>query len=88
MMLRRIFVAALLLFPVAACAQDLSRLTVQEVAQKLHQKNVYIYDNNAQERFQKSHVPGAKWLNPYDVKPRDFPADKSATLIFYCASEH
>jgi hypothetical protein len=72
-----------------ACAEDkFGRLTVQEVQQKLTQKNVFLFDNNARSRWQKGHVPGAKWLDPGDYAESELPSDKSATLVFYCANEH
>ena len=63
-------------------------LTVQEVNQKCAQQNVFIYDNNEQARWVQGHVPGAKWIDPGKIKASDLPADKTATLIFYCANEH
>jgi Rhodanese-like domain len=81
-------VLALLFLTPAAGAEEFGSLTVQQVSARLQDKNFLVYDNNNYERFQKGHVPGAKWLNPYAVKASDLPADKSATLVFYCASEH
>ena len=78
----------LLLAAPLAAAEEFGSLSVQQVSSRLKEKNFYVFDNNAQERFQKSHVPGAKWVNPYALEARDLPADKSATLVFYCASEH
>jgi hypothetical protein len=70
-------------------ASELKTLTVDDVAAKLaaHTPNTFIYDNNDQERWAKSHVPGAKWLKHTAVTAADLPADKGATLIFYCSSE-
>jgi hypothetical protein len=72
----------------ATAGEEFGSLTPQQVSARLHEKGFYVFDNNNNERFQKSHVPGAKWLNPYAVKATDLPADKAATLVFYCASEH
>jgi hypothetical protein len=47
-----------------------------------------IFDNNHHERFDKGHIPGAKWVDFKDVKATDLPADKDATLVFYCSNEH
>jgi rhodanese-related sulfurtransferase len=63
-------------------------LTPQEVAAKLKQKNVYVFDNNDPEVYKQGHVPGAKWLHPSEYDPKSLPADKNATLIFYCHNEH
>jgi rhodanese-related sulfurtransferase len=68
--------------------QPFGELTVQEVAQRRAQPNVYVFDNNTPERFKHGHVPGAKWVSPSRVSAGDLPADKSATLIFYCANPH
>ena len=81
-------VLALLFLAPAACADEFGSLTVQQVSTRLKDKAFFVFDNNNYERFQKGHIPGAKWLNPYAVKAGDLPTDKSATLVFYCASEH
>jgi hypothetical protein len=91
MRIMKIFVALLMLLPGLALAEAppaFGSLTPQEVAAKLKQKNVYVFDNNPEERWKQSHVPGAKWLHPNEFKPEQLPTDKSATLIFYCANEH
>jgi hypothetical protein len=81
--------ASSLAFAVPAVADEaFGQLTVQEVAAKQKEKNVFIFDNNQEARFKKSHVPSARWLNPFNLQASDLPADKSATLIFYCANEH
>ncbi|HEY1696616.1 MAG TPA: rhodanese-like domain-containing protein [Polyangiaceae bacterium] len=73
------------------CAKstDLKSLTVDEVATRIaaHDGKTYVFDNNPKDRFEKSHVPGAKWLDYDNVTAADLPADKGATLVFYCASE-
>jgi hypothetical protein len=80
---------AFLLWTLPAVAnEEFGSLTVQQVAARLKEANFFVYDNNNHERFQKSHVPGARWLDPYAVKAADLPSDKSATLVFYCANEH
>ena len=35
-----------------------------------------------------SHIAAAKWVRFSDVTAGDFPAEKDATLVFYCANEH
>ena len=47
-----------------------------------------LIDNNSLERWKSSHIPGAKWVLYDEVKASDLPADKTATLVFYCANEH
>ncbi len=81
--------AALALLAGAARAEEkLATLTVDEVAAKVGQKNVYFFDNNPRELWASGHVPGAKWVKYDAVTAADLPSDKSATLIFYCANEH
>jgi hypothetical protein len=73
---------------VAGAAEGFGRLTPQQVHAKLGQKNVYVFDNNAKDAFTAHHLPGATWLDPSSYDPKALPADKSATLIFYCMNEH
>jgi rhodanese-related sulfurtransferase len=85
------FVATLLLaVPLVAHASDsgFGSLTPQEVAAKLKQKNVYVFDNNDPDVYKAGHVPHAKWVHPSEYDAKELPADKSATLIFYCHNEH
>lgn len=77
-----------LAFPAAARAENLASLTPQEVKAKLGTKGFYVFDNNEPEQFKVAHVPGAKWLNPTDYDPKALPADKNATLVFYCFNPH
>lgn len=63
-------------------------LSVAEVAKRRTEPGFYIYDNNYKEAFAKGHVPGAKWLDPREMTAKDLPADKEATLVFYCANVH
>jgi hypothetical protein len=84
-----LLVSFLLVVPVVAYGSDVGfgSLTPQEVAAKLKQKNVYVFDNNAPEVYKDAHVPHAKWLHPSEYDAKELPADKSATLIFYCHNE-
>jgi hypothetical protein len=70
-------------------SSDLKALTIDEVDARiaLHDGKTFVYDNNPADRYAKSHLPGAKWLDQDHVTATDLPADKGATLIFYCASE-
>lgn len=73
---------------VAGAAEGFGRLTPQEVHARLGQKNVYVFDNNAHDAYVAAHVPHAKWLDPASYDAKELPADKNATLIFYCHNEH
>ena len=64
---------------------DIPALTVADVAARLGEPGFHVIDNNGQGRFQRSHVPGAKNLNAHLYEAADLPADKTATLVFYCS---
>lgn len=87
--LRLGLVSVLLLAPwVARASEGFGSLKPAEVAARLQQKNVYVFDNNTVEMFKAGHVPHARWLHPSEYEAKELPADKSATLIFYCHDEH
>ena len=64
---------------------DIRELTVSEVAARLGQPGFFVFDNNGESRWKRSHVPGAKNLNPHLFEASDLPSDKTATLVFYCS---
>ncbi len=64
---------------------DIPALSVDEVAARLGQPGFYVIDNNGQGRYNRSHVPTAKNLNAHSYEASDLPADKNATLVFYCS---
>ena len=75
-----------------AAAMKFAELTVDEVDTRIAEAKagklaLHIYDNNPKSVYEKGHLPGAKWISPSDVKESELPADKEATLIFYCADE-
>ncbi len=88
--MKMILAALAIAVPLVACAanDNLPSLTPQEVKARLGGKNFFVFDNNAPEVFKDGHVPGARWLHPSEYDPKELPADKSATLVFYCHNEH
>jgi len=73
--------------------EAMGKMSVDELSAKMEEAKagklaLFIYDNNHKERFDKSHIPGAKWLDYEKVAAGDLPQDKNATLVFYCANEH
>ncbi len=69
------------------------RVTIPELEAKMAeakagQLQLFIYDNNEKERYIQSHLPGARWVEFDEIKANDLPADKEATLVFYCANDH
>ena len=76
-----------------AHAEAFARLTVEELDAKMAEAKagklaLHIFDNNKKARFEKGHIPGAKWVDPDTLKAGDLPSDKEATLVFYCANDH
>ena len=72
----------------AASKKSFGELTVDEVAARLGKKGVYLIDNNPRHVWEKGHLPTATWVDYNAMTTADLPADKSATLIFYCKNEH
>lgn len=64
---------------------DIRELTVSEVAARLGQPDFFVIDNNGAGRWKRGHVPGAKNLNAHTYAAADLPADRTATLVFYCS---
>jgi rhodanese-related sulfurtransferase len=64
---------------------ELRELTVSEVAARLGQPGFFVIDNNGQGRWNRGHVPGARNLNAHTYGAGDLPADRTATLVFYCS---
>ncbi|MDR5709574.1 MAG: rhodanese-like domain-containing protein [Armatimonadota bacterium] len=66
-------------------SQDLPRMSVQEVAERLGKPGFYVFDNNHRRRWAAGHVPGARHLDPGGFTAGDLPPDRDATLVFYCS---
>ena len=60
-------------------------LSVAEVAARIGQPDFFVFDNNGAGRYRRSHVPTAKHVNAYAFEAAEMPADKTATLVFYCS---
>ena len=67
-------------------APTLAELSPAELDQRRKLQNVFVFDNNTKERWAKGHVPGAIWVDPSELTAASLPADKDATLVFYCAN--
>lgn len=72
-----------------AASNELKPLTVDQVAERIAASDgkTFVYDNNSKESWVDGHVPGAKWVDSEHVTAADLPADRTATLIFYCHNE-
>ena|SRR5580765_5970452 len=73
----------------APSAEQLHKLTVDEVEARInaHDGKTFVYDDNNKDSWIKAHVPTATWLDDEHVTADALPADKAATLIFYCHNE-
>jgi hypothetical protein len=69
-------------------ADGFGELTVDQVAERIGKPGVHIYDNNNREEWVEGHVPTATWVDYGTMTASDLPAEKDATLIFYCHNEH
>lgn len=74
-------------------AEAFGRLSVDELEAKMKEAKegklaLHVFDNNAKSVYEKGHLPGAKWVDHENVTASDLPADKEATLVFYCANDH
>lgn len=68
--------------------EGFGELTVEQAAARAQENNVYFFDANDMETFREGHVPRAKWIDYNNYAESALPADKGATLIFYCMNEH
>lgn len=66
---------------------ELPKLTLAQVEAKLGQPNVFLFDANPREFYEHGHLPGAAWVKFDGVTADVLPADRGATLVFYCANE-
>jgi hypothetical protein len=64
---------------------DIPELSVDDVAARIGQPDFFVFDNNGAGRYRRSHVPTAKHVNAYTFEAPEMPADKTATLVFYCS---
>ena len=88
--------AAIAFWALAACSRPAPTvegeppapvLTLDEVEARMHLPNVYLFDANPREMYDRNHLPGAKWVQWNGVTSEDLPADRAASLVFYCANE-
>ncbi len=86
--MRALLIAVLALGGVASAGEGFGELTVDQVAAKLKDKSVHVYDCNDPDTFKGAHVPGAKFVEYDHLQAKDLPADTKAVLIFYCMNEH
>jgi len=82
---RTVLFLILMLLPAALFAGGFFQpIPMAEVARLMNRPRVALLDVNVQEVWEKHHLPGAVHIDSADIA-RFLPADKRATLIFYCA---
>ncbi|HLX22947.1 MAG TPA: rhodanese-like domain-containing protein [Usitatibacter sp.] len=69
-----------------AFLMGLKSISPADLDQQVRAKQVNVYDVNSQQSWQKAHVPGAKHLDSTAFTEGDLPADKKASLVFYCGN--
>lgn len=84
--MKRLFMLSILLFlPTVLFARDFFQtINMAEVSRIMKRPGVALLDVNVREVWEKHHLPGAVHIDSPDIA-RFLPADKGATLIFYCA---
>lgn len=70
----------------SAQPSDLNQLTTEQLVALRKTSNVYIYDANSAAMYAKNHIPGAIFIPFNKVSADKLPADRHATLVFYCHS--
>lgn len=69
-------------------AASFGKMSVEQVWARVEAKDdVHIYDANSKERYDQGHVPGAVWVDYKALTAEALPAEKSDTVVFYCARE-
>jgi rhodanese-related sulfurtransferase len=63
---------------------DIPIISAVEVHARLGQPGFYVFDSNLPSQWQQGYIPGAIFLGMEDYDPGLLPADKDATLVFYC----
>jgi uncharacterized protein YndB with AHSA1/START domain len=66
--------------------RDLGSIPADELRSRLGDDRTYVFDTNVRSRWDRGHLAGAIHLGPEPYRDEVLPADKAATLIFYCLS--
>jgi rhodanese-related sulfurtransferase len=68
-----------------AQAEAFHRITLEDLAGRVERKDkMVLFDANMRDRYEKGHIPGAKWVDVATFGEADLPADRSTPLVFYC----
>jgi 3-mercaptopyruvate sulfurtransferase SseA len=64
--------------------EPFGKLTLGEVARLIEQRTAVIVDANSRDRYEKGHVPTARWLDFSSFTAGDLPKDRGQEIVFYC----
>jgi len=64
----------------------LNVVSARDLYQMVRDQSVTVIDVNSHQSWAKAHVPGASNVDPAAYSEGDLPADKSASLVFYCSN--
>jgi hypothetical protein len=81
-------VAAAALWALLGRGEPYREATTAEVAALLGRPGVHLLDANVREVYQAAHLPGAARVSWRALSADDLPADRHATLLFYCKNPH
>jgi len=65
---------------------EIPKITPDQLNARLGESGLHIFDSNPPSHWESGHIPGATYIGPVAFTPDMLPQDKSATLVFYCAS--
>ena len=74
------------IFSATTCLGQAKEIAPADVAKALGGPDLYVFDCNEADMYAEAHVPGANLLVYDAVTPDKLPADRNATLVFYCYS--
>lgn len=69
--------------------REIPGMTVDELAGMIDRHEaVAVYDANGRERYERGHIPGARYVGHDEVTAAMLPPDRATRLVFYCYNEH
>ena len=68
-----------------AWLMGLRNISPADVQQMVGERRGAVIDVNARQRWEEGHVPGALNLDPIGYQAGELPADRNASLVFYCS---
>jgi rhodanese-related sulfurtransferase len=69
----------------AAASEPIQTATMDQVATWIAAREAIVYDVNPDEVYEKSHLPGARFLTGKDWTST-LPEARTARLVFYCSN--